>query len=89
MKEKIKKLDTPIIYMLPSGAIKQLAERFEVNPKNMSKILKGEFGDERHLRLIIIEALEIIKSKAEERRAYVETTYNKLGLNPLQAARSN
>lgn len=71
-KEIVKNLNPSIVDMLPRGAVKELAEEFEINRANMSKILKGEFGDDRHFSQIIEAALKKIKSHATTRNDFVK-----------------
>lgn len=61
MKQILQNLDPSLVEVLPEGAINTLAERYNRRRQSISKMLRGQIGNEDNVRAVVEGAVEIIR----------------------------
>lgn len=65
MKEILANLNPSIVEVLPQGAIMRLAERYKRKRQSITKMLRGEIGNEENVKAVVQGAVEIIREHQE------------------------
>lgn len=84
IKDFLKRLDTPITEMLPSGGIQQLADEFNLHRLSVTNMLKGQYGNEDKVAALFHRAMEIIQSQATDSAEYVRECRERLSSELLE-----
>lgn len=65
MKQILQNLEPSLVEVLPEGAINTLAERYKRRRQSISKMLRGQIGNEDNVRAVVEGAVEIIREHQE------------------------
>lgn len=61
-KNFVKSLEPPLLELLPTGAIQELSNEFDITRQNISKIVRGEWTNVP----VIKKAIEIIRREQQD-----------------------